>query len=137
MKSVRLILRIFPVILGSAVVHSLAADARVIPPAPLQVAFAAEPVDAEWSGGKTKYFADALSAASSYQIDCRSSSCRVEVTWNTPVDGESWQQFTQRVSQWTVDVAKGGGFRQGDTDFTPGIFRTVSWFSTRSVGPQR
>ena len=120
-------------LLGAAVSPSRAADVAPAPVSSNEAAFAAELVDEEWSGRKEREIAESLSGVSAPAIECRTSICRVELTWIDSEAEESRGQFTQRIARWTQEVSRRGGFAQADTDFRPDDPRTVSYFSVKPL----
>lgn len=102
--------------------------------------FASESVDEEWSSRKRNELIDSLTVlegmVSTAQIDCRSSSCRVELKWPDPATAESedqQRQRNQRIGMWAGEVMKGSGFLRGDTDFGANRPTSLSYFTMKPL----
>jgi len=133
MKSTMRLLHLLALIIGAGFLPSLAADVSSVPLTSNQAAFAADIVDVEWSAQKKKEIGETLSGASNPEIECKSSICRVTLTWTDRTENESWEQFTRRVAKWTEETSKRGGFVRADTNFRPNNPTTVSYFSVKRL----
>jgi hypothetical protein len=94
--------------------------------------FDAEPVDVEWSTLKRNEIIGSLAAfeseVHSAQIECRSLTCRVELT---STNLESPDEQRQRTSLWARQVLEESGFVREDTRFYSDRFTTLSYFTMK------
>ncbi|MEO6080218.1 MAG: M56 family metallopeptidase [Steroidobacteraceae bacterium] len=102
--------------------------------------FASESVDEEWSSRKRNEIIESMTllegVVSTAQIDCRSSSCRVELKWPKPATEESEDQRRQRenrIAMWAQEVSKRSGFLRGDTGWVASQSSSLSYFTMKPI----
>jgi hypothetical protein len=105
--------------------------------------FGVEPVDNAWSSRQWNEIKGSLAlmeeVVSSAQIDCRSSTCRVELRWRDPYSlakYDSRDKHIQRIGVWQNEVMKRSGFLQGNTEFLADQFTSLSYFTVKPVPKQ-
>lgn len=104
--------------------------------------FFAESVNEEWQSRTRNEIIESLALiegiASTAQIDCRSSTCRVELKWPAPAGEESDEQRqlrNQRIAGWANEVVRRSGFVQSDTSQVANQPRSLSFFTMKPLSP--
>jgi hypothetical protein len=100
-----------------------------------EAAFAEENKDEEWSTRAWREVVETIDLVegglSQAQIDCRSSTCRVEMVWGRVVTDED--QYLETIASWEKAVLRTGVFRSGRTEFFPERATSLSYFSTKGL----
>ena len=100
-----------------------------------EAAFAEEHEDQEWSSRMWREMIETINVieggVSNAEINCRSSTCRVELVWGRTVTDEG--QYLERIAAWEKGVLALGEFRSGRSEFFPESATSLSYFSKKGL----